>query len=216
MISFASPAIHALSLVASPDTIWIREPAQGTFERATSIATGILTMAALGAIIILIPVAWSLQKKVRKMDALLSKLNFTPLLEHATAIADNVNYISTAVREDVGAISETLQAANNRLQEGIAATERQMSDFNALLAVVQQEAEGVFVATAATVRGVRTGASHLAGGGGTELASVESDDDDLEVVGGDEEIDNGDDGYTDDDPDTTRGPRVIRRGRTAR
>jgi hypothetical protein len=216
MISFA-PAFHMLSLAAPVDTVWVREPTHGTVEQFTTIATGVLTLVALLAILVLVPVVWSVQKKLRRAEALLQTTTVVlkPLATHALAIADNANYISTAIREDITTISGTLRAANSRLQEAIAATERQMSDFNALLAVVQQEAEGVFVATAATVRGVRTGASHLAGGGGTELASVESDDDDLEVVV-DEEIDNGDDGYTDDDPDETRGPRVIRRGRTTR
>jgi uncharacterized protein YoxC len=213
MISFESPALHALSLAAAVgDTIWVRQSASG-FERVTSIASGVLTLIALVAVIAVVPAVWGLRRKLKAAEARFEKVNvdLKPLLTHATAIADNVNYISTAIREDVGAISGTLRAANDRLQDAIASTERQLREFNALLEVVQQEAEGVFVATAATVRGVRTGASHFAGGGGTELASVEPDDDDLGVVEDHEDTDNGNDGFTDDDPDAARGPRVIRR-----
>src|SRR5258708_9626608 len=95
-----------------------------------------------------------------------------------------------------------------------------MHDFSALLAVAQQEAEGIFVSTAATVHGVRTGASHFAGGNGPELASVEADDDGLEAAVNDEEIDDGTDfirGFSPDadhDADASRAPRIIRRTRT--
>jgi hypothetical protein len=43
----------------------------------------------------------------------------------------------------------------------VALTEQRLGEFNALLEVVQEEAEGVFIATASTVRGVRTGAAAL-------------------------------------------------------
>ena len=145
-----------------------------------------------------------------------------PLLKHANGIADNVNYISTAIREDVARISATLIAANSRLEDAVGMTERRMRDFNALLAVVQQEAEGLFLSTAATVRGVREGASRFASGDGPELASVEVDDDGLEAVVNDEDIDYANDSSTldpledddtDDDPDAQRAPRISRRTR---
>jgi hypothetical protein len=116
----------------------------------------------------------------------------------------------------VGSIHETLLAANQRLQEAVELTERRMHDFSALLAVVQQEAEGIFVSTAATVHGVRTGAYHFVGGDGPEIASVEADDDGLEAAVDDEEIDDGNDGITYDDADASRAPRIIRRDRTRR
>ena len=41
------------------------------------------------------------------------------------------------------------------------AIKQRLGEFNALLEVVQEEAEGMFIATASTVRGVRTGAAAL-------------------------------------------------------
>jgi hypothetical protein len=46
-----------------------------------------------------------------------------------------------------------------------------MKEFNALLRVAQQEAEDTFVSTAATLRGVRTGAATLRDAMGAELTS---------------------------------------------
>jgi hypothetical protein len=54
-------------------------------------------------------------------------------------------------------VNQTINAANQRLREAVDLTEQRMNEFNALLKVVQQEAEDTFVSTAAMVRGVRKG-----------------------------------------------------------
>jgi uncharacterized protein YoxC len=220
MTPFASAAIDLSVRAASAvtDTIWVQQPTvhQGLFEKITTIASGVMTLTVLALAIAFIPAAWNFRKTYKRSAALLEKVqaDVAPLLKHAHSIADNVDYVSTAIRADVALIHGTLIDANRRLQEAVGLTERQMHDFSALLAVVQQEAEGIFVSTAATLRGVRTGASHLAGGDGPELASIEVDDGGLEATVNDEEID--DDYDTDNDPGASRAPRITRRTRTRR
>lgn len=228
MTPIASAALqHSLrAAVAMPDTIWVRTQAapSGWFDSATHVASGVLTLTLMVIVIGLVPAAWRLRKAFRRLTTQFDKFHtdVAPLLKHANGIADNVNYISTAVREDIARISATLIAANSRLEGALAMTERRMHDFSALLAVVQQEAEGLFVSTAATVRGVREGASLFAGGDGPDLASVEVDDDGLEAVVDDGDIDYGNDSDsldrpeiddTDGDADTSRAPRISRRSR---
>lgn len=65
---------------------------------------------------------------------------------------------------------------------------KRIGELNVLLALVQQEAESTFVATAAAVRGVRQGAATLANG-------ASATDDELE-----EEEDDGDDDESDESP----------------
>jgi hypothetical protein len=70
-----------------------------------------------------------------------------------------------------------------------------MNEFNALLQVVQQEAEQAFVSTASAVRGVRTGAATLGGynatyeedgsGGGPNDDDDDSDEESDEIEGSD-------------------------------
>jgi ABC-type transporter Mla subunit MlaD len=175
-----------------------------------------MTLTLMIMAIALVPAAWNFRKTYKKTNEIIDRIqaDVMPLIKHSHAIADNVNYISTALREDVGMIQSTLKSANTRIQGAIGGTERRINEFNALLDVVQGEAEGLFVSTAATVRGVRTGASRLVGSDGPELASVEVDRDDFETPEDDEETD--DYGYddppgSDDQPDPTRAPRVIRR-----
>jgi uncharacterized protein YoxC len=226
MTPFASPAVHLSVRAVSGlvDTIWVQQPIahQGLLEQITSIAGVVMTLTLFAIAIALVPAAWNFRKTYKKTSALLDKVqaDVAPLIKHAYSIADNVDYVSTAIRADVGQIHGTLIEANRRLQEAVALTERRMHDFSALLAVAQQEAEGIFVSTAATVHGVRTGASHFVGDNGPELASVEVDDDGLEAAVNDEEIDDGTDfirGFSPDadhDTDASRAPRIIRRTRT--
>jgi hypothetical protein len=212
-----------LLLQARVDTIFVQTApvAQSWFAKVTSIAGGVMTLTLLAMAIALVPAAWNFRQTYKKTTALLDQIqaDVMPLVKHAHSIADNLDYISTAVRADLGMIQDTLKSANRTIQKAVGSTETKINEFNALLDVVQGEAEGLFVATAATVRGVKTGASHLVGGDGTELASVESDGVDIEIDVDDEEID--DYGYddpseSDDQPDQARAPRIIRRDRSRR
>jgi hypothetical protein len=212
-----------LLLQARVDTIFIQTApvAQSWFAKVTSIAGGIMTLTLLAMAFALVPAAWNFRQTYKKTTALLDRVqaDVMPLMKHAHSIADNLDYISTALRADIGMIQDTLRSANSTVQRAVGQTESKINEFNALLDVVQGEAEGLFVSTAATVRGVKTGASHLVGGAGTEIASVESDDIDIEIEVDDEETD--DYGYDDspepdDQPDPTRTPRIIRRGGSRR
>lgn len=198
------------------DTIFVQTApvAQSWFAKVTSVAGGIMTLTLLAMAVALVPAAWSFRKTYKKTTELLDRIqaDVMPLTKHAHSIADNLDYISTAIRADVGMIQDTLKSANGAIRQAVGSTEQKINEFNALLDVVQGEAEGLFVSTAATVRGVREGASQFIGGDGTEIASVESDDVEIDVD--DEETD--DYGYddpseSDDQPDQTRGPRIIRR-----
>lgn len=166
-----------------PDTVVMKTVAaqRGWFETVTGIASGVMTLTLLGLAIFLAPAAWSFWRTFRKVRGLLDKVygDVLPLTHHASNIADNLDYITTSIRSDVQQVNATIAAANRRLQKAAELTEHRLNEFNALLQVVEQEAEQAFVSTAAAVRGVRTGAATL---GGLEpddaFASGGLDDDD--------------------------------------
>jgi uncharacterized protein YoxC len=219
----AAVTLYMQAAAKAADTIYVQaSPSpQGWFAKATSIAGGIMTLTLMVMAVALVPAAWNFRKTYKKTSALLDKIqaDVYPLIKHAHSIADNVDYISTAVRTDVAMLQRTLASANESIQRAVGKTEERFNEFHALIDVVQDEAEGLFVSTAATVRGVKTGASHLVGGNGPELASVEADDDDLEIVVDDELIEEygyDDSPESDDNPDATRAPRIIRRDSTRR
>jgi uncharacterized protein YoxC len=146
---------------ALPDTIYtkqiVAEP--GLWEKIISVASGVMTITVIILTVALVPAAWNFRKSYKKVSDMLDKIygDINPLMRHASAIADNVDYISTAIRVDVQQVSQTVAAVNQRLQQAADMAEDRIKQLNALLDVVQEEAESAFVTTASTIRGVQTG-----------------------------------------------------------
>ncbi len=154
-------ALLLQAVATLPDTIVTKQVAtqRGWFEQLTAIASGLVSLSMLVLTAALVPAAWNFRKSYKKINELLDKVyaDINPLTKHASTIADNLDYITTSVRVDMQRVNQTIMAANQRLREAADLTERRMNEFNALLKVVQQEAEDTFVSTAAMVRGVRKG-----------------------------------------------------------
>lgn len=165
IVSFARMGAWLLVQAARPDTVLMRQVGveHAWYELPLVIAALAALIALIVVLVALVPAAWSLRNAHKKVSELADKLyaDASPFMRHATTIADNVNYVSTAVRADVQSVHVTITAANERINQAVALTEDRLNEFNALLAVVQEEAESMFVATASTVRGVRTGAAAL-------------------------------------------------------
>ena len=160
--SFARAGAWLLVQAAQvPDTVLMRQVGQerGWFEKTTAVASGLMTIALLVLAVALVPAAWNFRKSYAKVSDLLDKVygDINPLMRHASAIADNVNYITTSVRVDIQQVSQTVAMANAKVIEAVAVAEERIKELNALLSVVQEEAEGAFISTASTIRGVRTG-----------------------------------------------------------
>lgn len=148
-----------------PDTIVTKQaPLQpGWFERTSEILRGLMTLGILVLTVAVVPAAWNFRKSYAKISDLLDRVyaDVNPITHHASRIADNIDYVTTALRADVQRASATLTDANARLQDAIRNAEARARDFDALLAVVQEETEGAFVSTASTMKGVRTGMTTL-------------------------------------------------------
>ena len=144
-----------------PDTIITKqvEVDPGLFSKITTYASGLASIALLVLAVALVPAAWNFRKSYAKISDMMDRIygDINPIMRHASTIADNVNYITTAVRVDVQKLSQTVAAANQKLMSSVELAEDRIKDLNALLAVVQEEAESAFISTASTVRGVRTG-----------------------------------------------------------
>jgi uncharacterized protein YoxC len=163
MTAWLTTGAHWLLQAAAtlPDTIVTRQiqPEASTFEKIIGVASGLTSIALLVLAVALVPAAWNFRKSYAKVSDMLDRIygDINPLMRHVSTIADNVNYITTSVRVDVQQVSQTIASANQKLVESVAAAEERMKDLTALLAVVQEEAEGAFISTASTLRGVRTG-----------------------------------------------------------
>lgn len=146
---------------ALPDTIYTKQIVEepGLWQKIITVASGVMSISIIVLTVALVPAAWNFRKSYKKISEMLDKVygDINPLMRHASAIADNVDYISTAMRVDVQQVSQTVAAVNQRLQQAVGAAEDRINQLNALLDVVQEEAESAFVTTASTIRGVQTG-----------------------------------------------------------
>jgi uncharacterized protein YoxC len=163
MSGWLTTGVDLLQQVARtlPDTIVTKQVTvePGLFQKITTWASGIASIALMVLTVALVPAAWNFRKSYSKISDMMDRIygDINPIMRHASTIADNVNYITTAVRVDVQKLSQTVASANQRLMSSVDLAEERIKDLNALLAVVQEEAEAGFISTASTIRGVRTG-----------------------------------------------------------
>jgi uncharacterized protein YoxC len=148
-----------------PDTlVTMQVPAAvGTFEKITSIASSLATIALLVLAVGLVPAAWNFRKTYKKVNDLLDRVygDVAPLVRSASIVTEDAREIVAIVKGDVRQVQQTVAAANARLLKAVKEVEARLDEFNALIEVVQDEAESAFVSTASTVHGVRTGLAQV-------------------------------------------------------
>lgn len=92
-----------------------------------------------------------------------ARQNFGPVSDRARSISDNLEFVTQALRTDVEKLNASVRSLSERLQQASDRMEERIEEFNALMEVVQDEAEDIFLDTASTVRGVREGARTITG-----------------------------------------------------
>lgn len=164
-------AAFALQAPAA-DTV-VALTARSGLEMAADIAlvalTGTLFLLALALVILLL----KLKRTISEVsDRALQKAD--PALQAAHGAAQNVEFVTGVIREDVQRIHRLVAETTEKLDEASERLEERIGEFNALMDVVQAEAEDLFVDTAATVRGVKAGARSLGHGEEDEDAEERS------------------------------------------
>ncbi|MFW6010441.1 MAG: hypothetical protein ACOC9H_00840 [Gemmatimonadota bacterium] len=117
----------------------------------------LLSLALLGALVYLFPTLQRLRRIARQLDRILdrSEGRVAPVLEHVERVADNAEYITTAVRVDVETLGDTVEQASRSARRMLDMVEERVSDLAGFLEVVQEETEDTFIATASTLRTLR-------------------------------------------------------------
>ena len=147
---------------AAADTVvalQVRDALAQASDIAVLVAAGAITLVALY-------VLWTVAKFRGIMQELRRAVhqNLGPASDRLRSISENVQFITQAVRTDVERLNASVKALTSRLHQASDRMEERIEEFNALMEVVQGEAEDIFLDTAATVRGVREGARSLGGG----------------------------------------------------
>lgn len=161
-------SVGASLLQAASDVMGTRQAAAGSglLETLAVVAIVIVAIFLIALLLLLIPAVRSLRRTSEKAEALLSRISgdLDPVIRHATSVADNADYISTAVRADMGQVTLTVRRVNDRLNEALDASERRVRELGALLRVFQDEVEHTLVSGTSIARGIRAGADALRSG----------------------------------------------------
>jgi hypothetical protein len=155
----------ALLLQAVPRDTIVTVMARDGLATAVDIATVALALALLVGVLAVVALILALRRGVIQLKELASRLEKDPILRRTQNVVENVESITSSLRQDVARLSSSVDHLSGRLDQAADRMEERIEDFNALLEVVQEEAEDVFVRTASRVRGVRAAADSLTGGG---------------------------------------------------
>jgi methyl-accepting chemotaxis protein len=159
-------ALHHAVLPAQavpPDTVAVLTPSGplATAEAISSIVLAVGLLLVLGGLLALFLQLRSLTRELASVARKVQK-EAAPVLDRARSVAENVEFISMSVRTDVQRLTESVARLNDRLKQASDRMEERIQDFNALVEVMQSEAEGLALDTAAAVRGLRAGTGSLA------------------------------------------------------
>lgn len=182
-MSASLPLLGALAQI-TPDTVFVAPVATGGWRLWVDTLSGIAQIVIALALLVLggaligaaLSARRAYQRALKQMEKL--RVDLEPLLRGANTVGENAARISTTAREEAERVQRALSAAQQRAEAAAEAAERRVGELNALLDVAQEEAESLFIGTAAALRGARAGA--------LAFRAAEDEDDDDELT--DEEI----------------------------
>lgn len=117
----------------------------------------VLCLVAIGGLFWAVPALRRLYRLLGRLDRVLeaSERKMEPVLDHLRRSADDLDYITSAVRSDVETVGDTVDRAARTTRELLALAEERAVEINGFLDVVQEEAEESFIATASVLRAIR-------------------------------------------------------------
>lgn len=154
--------LNPMDVVSHAPLLLIQIPVQSGFERWVDVIADVATIVIAVAIIVVGFVAIYGALKVRGMIKRI-RGDFDPALRNLTAVSEQAKAISGTLRKNVEELSGTVSQTNDKVRRATEAVEARLGELNALVGVMQGEAEELFVRTASAVRGVQIGAGALAG-----------------------------------------------------
>ena len=147
---------------SAADTVFVMVAPSGIANVSEWGLLALVVLASLGAVALLAFLR-RLDRHGRQLTDIARRLEeqSRPVLERAAGVADNVDAVSRSLRDEARHLTGSVRALSDRLRQASTHMETRIDEFNALLEVVQAEAEETFLKTAAAVRGVGAGARAL-------------------------------------------------------
>lgn len=152
--------IRPVSIQIPSDTV-VTMAARDGFDLLLAVAAGIFALVFLVMLAGLLFVFYQIHQAMRSVGEMKDRIAADPAVESLRKTSNNVEAISETLRNEVAELSRSVGHLSDRLTQASDRMEERIEDFNALMEVMQAEAEDVFVDTAATARGVRRGIGKL-------------------------------------------------------
>ncbi|MBW3534573.1 MAG: hypothetical protein KY453_05060 [Gemmatimonadetes bacterium] len=153
------------ALVQAADTVVMiaaRGPLE-TFSAIADVVLAVLMILFMAGLTMMLLQLRRMNNTVRQLGDRMQR-HVDPLIDRGKVVAENVEYVSMAVRHDVQKLNDSVRALKARLDLASTRMEERIEEFNALMEVVQGEAEDIFLGSAAAVQGVKAGARSLRDG----------------------------------------------------
>jgi hypothetical protein len=157
-------SLWAMQVASAPDTTYTRIVTDRSwFDVLILIEQAIVPLLLIA---LLAAIAFGVYKAGQGIDQvkrilLTSSGDISGAAHSVRTVAEDVRAITTSVRGDVEAVGETVRDVNSRIKSAVSHAEMRARRLDALVEVAQEEAEDFVVSAAATLRGMKEGASVL-------------------------------------------------------
>lgn len=117
----------------------------------------LLCLLLIASLVAALPTLRRLASLLHRTDRFLEQTEreIGPVLDHLRRSADDLDYITSAVRSDVESVGDTVEQATRTTRALIELAEARAVEINGFLEVVQEEAEESFYSTASVLRALR-------------------------------------------------------------
>jgi len=141
---------------APPDTI-VMVASRDVFDLLFAAAAFSIAVTFAVLLSLILGAVRQLARASAMLDSARSQLASDPAIESLRKTASHIEGIAGAVHEEVERLQGSVAGLSQRIDQAAQRMEERIDDANALLEVVQEEAEGVVLRGIARVRGVRAG-----------------------------------------------------------
>jgi len=152
-----NPTFQAVSL---PDTV-VTVASRDAIDVIFGLAAGSIAATFVALLLVITITLVKLRAASLALARAQRRLLEDPGIQSLRATAANVESISDSLRGEVTRLSESVAQLSERVTQASDRVEERIEEFNALLEVMQGEAEQAFVDGASTARGVRAGLGAL-------------------------------------------------------
>ncbi len=153
----------ALAGALVADTI-VTVPVRDGFDVIQAVTAGLIGATFLAVLLTFLFVLLQARSAAKAVERVRRDLVADPGVEHLRRTAANLEAISDTLRRDIGKLTGAVGGLSERIDQASARMEERIEHFNALMEVVQDEAEEAFLDSASTARGVRRGLGELGSG----------------------------------------------------